>query len=83
MEEPLGLVQPLIGLWVWRVRDVFQVANDSRHVVHWVGEAEATGSPCASVIVVMERVRGLLLCKVLSLVLELCLGGLQVYLLSS
>jgi hypothetical protein len=26
-EEPLRLVQPLIGLWVRRVRDVFQVAG--------------------------------------------------------
>ena len=50
---------------------------------HRAREAEATGSPRASVIVIAKRARGLLPHKVLHLVLELCLSGLQVHLPSS
>jgi hypothetical protein len=59
------------------------VASSSRRVVRRTGEAEAARSPCAGIIVIAERVRGLLPCKVLPLTLELCLGGLQVHLPSA
>jgi hypothetical protein len=52
-------------------------------VVRYVREAEAAGSPCASVIIIAERVHGLLPCKVPPLALELCLGGLHVHLPSA
>jgi hypothetical protein len=32
-KEPLCLVKPLIGLRVWRVRDIFMVASSGCHVV--------------------------------------------------
>jgi hypothetical protein len=81
VEEPVRLIQLLIGLWVRRVRDVFQAAGDGRHVVRRIGEAEAARSARVSVIV--ERVHGLLPRNVPSLALELYLGGLKVHLSSS
>jgi hypothetical protein len=59
------------------------MASGDRQVVCHAGEAEDTGSPRAGIVVVTERVCGFLLCKVLPLMLELCLGGLQVHLLSA
>ena len=73
-EEPLRLVQPLVGLWVQRVEDVFQAVSGGCHVVRNMGKAEATGSPHVGVVVI-ERVWGLLLFKVLPLALELYLSG--------
>jgi hypothetical protein len=80
VEEPLHLVQWLIGLRVRCVRDVFQAASSSCQIIHRTREAEATGGPCASVVIVTERVCGLLPLKVPPLALELCLSGLQVHL---
>jgi hypothetical protein len=48
-----------------------------------MGEVEAARSPCAGIVVIAERVCGLLPCKVLPLAYEVCLGGLQVHLPSS
>ena len=45
------------------------------------GKTNVARSPRAGVVVI-ERVQGLLWCKVLRLALELCLSGLQVHLLS-
>jgi hypothetical protein len=59
------------------------VTSDGRHVVCHMGEAEATRSPRAGIVVIVERVRGLLPHKVPPLALKLCLGGLQVHLPSS
>jgi hypothetical protein len=47
-----------------------------------MGEVEAAGSPYAGIVIIAERVRILLSRKVLPLVLELYLGGLQVHLSS-
>jgi hypothetical protein len=81
VEEPVRLIQLLVGLWVRRVGDVFQAAGDGRHVVRHIGEAEVARSARASVIV--ERVHGFLPRNVPSLALELYLGGLKVHLSSS
>jgi hypothetical protein len=51
------------------------VACSSYHVCH-AGEAEVARSPYAGISVVAERTCSLLPHKVLSLVLELCHGGL-------
>jgi hypothetical protein len=59
------------------------VASGGRHVVHRAGEVEAARSPRVGIVVIAERIRGSLPCKVLPLVLELCLGGLQVHLPSA
>ena len=80
VEESLRLIQSLIGLWVWRVTDVFKVAGDGRHVVRHTEQAEAARSPRAGIVIVAMRVRGLLPCKVPPLALELYLGGLHVHL---
>jgi hypothetical protein len=55
------------------------VAGGDRHVVRHAGKAEAAGSPRVGVVVVVERVRGLLSRKE-SLALEPCLSSLQVHL---
>jgi hypothetical protein len=78
-KEPFHLVQPLVGLRVWHVIDVFQAAGGDCHVVRRIGEAKATRSPRTGVVVAVERVHGLLLRKVP----PLALSGLQVHLLSS
>ena len=44
------------------------------------GGSRGRWEPHAGVVVIIERVRGLLPCKVLPLALELCLGGPQVHL---
>jgi hypothetical protein len=59
------------------------VVGSGCHVVRHMGEAEAAGSPHAGIVIIAERVHILLPHKVLPLVLELCLGGLQVHLPSS
>jgi hypothetical protein len=53
------------------------------HVVRRAREAKAARSPRAGIVVITKRARGFLLCKVLPLMLELCLGSLQVYLPSA
>jgi hypothetical protein len=76
-KEPLHLIKPLFGLRVWHVGDVFQEASGGRHVVRHAGEVEATRSPHAGIILVItERVRWLLLRKVLPFELELILDSL-------
>jgi hypothetical protein len=70
----LRLVKPLVGLRVWRVRDVLEAAGGGRHVVGHAGEAQHAGSPCA--IVVGDGLCCLLSCKLLPLPLELSLDGL-------
>ena len=64
VEELLHLVQPLIGLWVWRVRYVFQVAGGGCHVVCYARKANIAGSPHAGVVVIAVRVHGSWPCKV-------------------
>jgi hypothetical protein len=48
-----------------------------------VGKAEATRSPHVGIVIIVERMHCSLPCKVLPLVLELCLGGLLVHLPSA
>ena len=57
--------------------------SGGHHVVCRTRKAKAAGSPRAGIVVITERVRGLLPRKVLPLVLELYLGGLHVHLPSA